>query len=231
MLSWGVIFKDMSIERYEYTPQETLLEQEPKTSFRQTLQILSEKIKLAFLTHNINKKNEHIPIENKGDESWEKKGFTLESELRNRQGPFIEIGGPTPNGFELVNYDSLDKKIFMSNITPGCPLYDEMTGQFLGYIGKINFYADGKQLPLKDGGIGALFASNMPYAIRKQLIHEAKRVLEENGLLVWQGGTEEDIQEASRIGFELTEYSKKLYGSVYNWNVIFQKKEEKPMVH
>ncbi len=43
-------------------------------------------------------------------------------------------------------------------------------------------------------------------------------------ILFWQGGTEDDIIEAERIVFELMEYNKHLYGSVYNWNVIFQKK-------
>lgn len=210
-----------------YTSLETFIEKEPN-AFQESVQVLSEKIKRALRTHiGFNKNGDSDPVENKNtNERWIKKGFSIENEMKHKHGPLMEIGGPTLGGFELVNFDSFDKdkKIFVSNITPGRSLYDGISGQFLGYTGKIDFMADAQKLPFRDGEIGALFASRLPIEIREKVIHEAKRVLEENGLLVWQGGREEDMKSAERVGFQLVEYSKKLYGSVYNWNVIFQKK-------
>ena len=216
----------MNSERY--TPQEALNSKKEGLSelFQQNVQIFVRKIEQSLRSHiSFNKKKNSISIENTDtDEMWTKDKFSIENEIKLRDGPLIEIGGPTVSGFDLVNFDSLDKKIFTSNITPGCPLHDIMTGDFLGYIGKIDFQADAQRLPFKDNGIGVLFASCLPFKIRKNVIHEAKRVLEKNGLLVWQAGTENDIIEAKLNGFELMQYNKRLYGLVYNWNMIFRKK-------
>ncbi len=164
-------------------------------------------------------------MEFKGDSFGAKEDFSLEEEIKRRHGPLIEVGGPTKGGFELVDYSNLVDKIFISNVYPGCPLYDSQTGKLLEYVGKIDFQADARSLPFGDSSIGGLFASYLPDEIREKVIYEAKRVLETGGLLIWQGGTEKDLKMAKKIGFTLMIYSKHFHecDNTYTWNVIWQK--------
>lgn len=170
-------------------------------SFRQSLDDLVERIKERFLKHPGTLETEKQGIKT-GDERWTTKGFSIKDEIRNRQGPLIEIAGPTDHGFELVDIYALEKRVLQSNISPGCPLYDELTGEFLCYTGQVDFQADTQNLPLGDGKVGVLFASYLPKEIRDRTIQEAKRVLEDGGLLVWQGGTTEDIEIAEKAGLK-----------------------------
>jgi hypothetical protein len=194
-------------------------------SFRQSLSGITERIEKAFHKHpGAETEKQGVKTE---DGRWTKEGFSIEDEIRDRQGPLIEIAGPTDYGFELVDLSKLDKKVFVSNISPGCPLYDDVTGEFLCYTGQVDFQADAQNLPFRESGIGILFASCLPKEIRNRTIQEAKRVLEDGGLLVWQGGTDEDIESAKKIGLEPVEYSKHLNQATqtYSWNVIFKKNE------
>ncbi len=192
----------------------------------QNLNDLKKKIKEKFGIHP--EIAETIEVTAKmDDEKWTKEGFSIEEEIRHRHGPLVEIAGPTDNGFELVDLSKLDKKVFESNISPGCPLYDDMTGEFLCYTGQIDFQSYAQNLPFKESGIGVLFASCLPKDIRNRTIQEANRVLEDGGLLIWQGGTDEDVESGKKIGLELVEYSKHLCQrtQTYHWNVIFKKNE------
>jgi len=162
-------------------------------------------------------------------EKWVKEDFSLIDEIKKLKKPLIEVGGPTTQGFDLVDFEKLDKKIFISNIAPGCPYYSG--GELLGYIGKVDFRADAEHLPFKDKALGGLFASCLSAQIREMTIKEAKRVLDEGGIFVWQGGVDEDVKLAKSLGFEAMEYSRSYNedGEYWVWNVIFQKlKKEKP---
>jgi hypothetical protein len=160
------------------------------------------------------------------DRLWVREGFSVYRTINNLNGPLIELGGPTDEGYKQVDLSKLDKRLFVSNLLPGFPYYDTKTGEFLGYRGKIDFQADATAIPIKNEGCGALFVSCLPVEIRKKILSEAYRVLEKGGLLIWQGGIDKDIEIAEKLGFEVMEYLKQYDrdSKLYFWDVIFQKK-------
>lgn len=82
--------------------------------------------------------------------------------------------------------------------------YDDK-GNVVRYYGEVDFQADSTHLPLKDGGVGALFANALEPETREKTIEEAYRVLEPNGLLFWQGGSQNDLDLIQQKGFRLQE--------------------------
>jgi len=166
-------------------------------------------------------------------EKWEKSGFSTDEELDERRGPFIEIGGPTKDGFELVDLKKLTKKLYQSNVftnpekvfmEPGTSTAELSRGK----PKKVDFLADARDLPFADGSVGALFAAYLPRHVRQHFIQESGRVLEQGGLLVSEGLTKEDFESAAANGFELggyvihlADYGKR--GRDYIVNAIFKK--------
>lgn len=150
-------------------------------------------------------------------ESREK--FDVYQSLHERKGAFIEIAGPTEQGYAMVDFARLEKKVWESNVYDGTPLYDTQTGEFIGYDQKVDFQADVRVLPFADGTIGAIFCSHLGTLTQKQetleegltqtrdlrehALHEAFRALEKGGLLIWQGGTQHDLHVANHVGFAL----------------------------
>jgi len=131
-------------------------------------------------------------------------GFNLKEELEARTGPFIEIAGPTPEGFEFVDYDKLDRKVFISNIGNGLPLQDDEKGEIIGHWGKVDFQADSQKMPLRQQSVGALFASKMDIDVVIDTIKEANRILEPGGIFILQGVTKKDIIDlVKELGFEV----------------------------
>lgn len=156
--------------------------------------------------------------------------FNIEEELEKVKGPYIEIGGPTATeywfGLKLIDTKTLNKKVYVSNITPGVIIHME-NGKTKQY-GKVDFQADATKLPLKNNSIGALFASCLNGPIRADVLDEAYRVLEPDGLLLWQGGKQEDIEKAKSLGFvtkEVWSYSPRFasYNDFQAFNIVFQK--------
>lgn len=159
---------------------------------------------------------------------WFKKGFSLIDEIRNRQRVFIEIGGPTPKGFELINFSDFLKRVFVSNITRGNPIYNSETAELLGYGNeeKIDFLTDGRRMPFRDGSISVCFISCLPVKIRKDVLEDVVRVLEDGGLVVWQGGIRKNKKFAEKLGLKIVAYTS-LYSredrKYFHRNVVFQK--------
>ena len=73
-------------------------------------------------------------------------------------------------------------------------------------IGDAYFVADSQQMPFKDGSLSGVFAACLELGTRQKTIHEAYRVLEKGGVLVWQGSVEEDFPIAKGAGFKLVGY-------------------------
>jgi len=170
--------------------------------------------------------------------------FHLQNEINKRQGIFIEVGGPTKQGFISLEGITLPKEPIISNISstpPGTATKEEVKLQHP----KIKLIADATSLPFPDNSIGLILASCLPSRIRSSTLAEAYRVLEPGGLLIWQGGRIEDLAEAKRIGFKLQQYRKvvkriakerlrfylphrKVYTHndrfyIFTWHVVFQK--------
>lgn len=205
----------------------------PGSEFKVTLDDLGKKIETALQKHSNPKSTFKLSAEaGTQDVQWEREGFSVTESIKQLSGPLIEIAGPTEEGYDLVDFSKLgnDKKLFISNLSPGCPLYDQMTGEFLGYAGKLDFQADATKMPIKNEGCGALFASCVPTQIREKTLAEAHRVLQEGGLFVWQGALDNDIEIAKKSGFEVMKYSRHVFNDygMHNVNVILRKQRRMP---
>lgn len=208
---------------------------------------------------------------------WKEEGFDLQESLNNTKGPLVEIGGPTSDGYNLIDINKLKKKVLTSNLFPGAPKFsnpDDTEFDTLNFYGKVDFMADAHNLPLQDNLTGAVFVSCLGgehfkdlavelkdkkfkpsshinsaipseeerqrgiiiksmssnfyepgrYAkmakqkriLREGSMREALRVLEPNGLLVWQGGEVEDLEFATQNGFEPVILNKRNNNIFYN---------------
>jgi hypothetical protein len=159
---------------------------------------------------------------------WKKDDFDLLETIKGLNSPVIEVAGPTDRGFELIDESKLDREVWVSNISPGYPMWNDNTGEFIGYFGKVDFQADATTLPFATDSLGGILASCLPSEVREDAIKEASRSLKEGGVLVWQGGVASDIKTAEDGGFEAVQYTKKRISYTDNrtgdvYNVIFQK--------
>lgn len=140
-------------------------------------------------------------------------GFELANELSSRNGIFIEIAGPTPEGFSLVDYEKLDRPVLTSNIKPGIPLWDDKTGELVTYWGKVDFQADSQKLPLRNESVGALFGSCLEQNTIPKTLKEAARILEPRGILVLQQVMESSLNQIEpmfeELGFKVQQSVKK----------------------
>jgi hypothetical protein len=213
---------------------------------------ITQRIKELFKKSPKEVKEIEVKIREKDLEDFKEEGFDIVEKLKQVDGPFVEVAGPTDGGYKLVNMQNLGKKVFTSN---------------LWVNGKIDFQASATELPIKDGKVGALFVSciggiqkNDPEELKKlnkkmtswrvtnkdekryeELAYESKRklrdttlqealrVLEEGGVLIWQGGEKEDYDTASEMGLSVKELKKRT-GSGYrtpSYNFILEKENLK----
>lgn len=137
--------------------------------------------------------------------------FDLDREIAEREGTTLEIGGPSEE-YYLEELDKLKKVI--SNIELGTSLYDPDTGEFLGYHGKVDMMADGRNIPIREKSVGILLCSYLDYKIIGGMIEEAGRVLEKKGLLVIQAGSlfiRRHSKLLKRLGFRKMQTRKAYY--------------------
>lgn len=143
---------------------------------------------------------------------WKEKDFDVLKRLAETKGILLEVAGPTEGGYGLVDINNLPKKLFISNISPGKPQFDPETGKFIGYGGKVDFVEDATKMTFNENSVGAIFSSCIGSInveglqqddIREKTIKEAYRVLEPGGLLIWQGGNEEEFSFTRECGFRM----------------------------
>lgn len=176
---------------------------------------------------------------------WKKEGFDIKKRLSAIDGPFVEVAGPTEKGYKIIELDELDKKVFILNITPGASDFDDQTGEFVGFYGKVDFIADARELPFKDGAIAAIFCSDLgklystsvtvdqnqsgnKLNLRADALKEIFKALKPEGILVWKGGTEDDAVFARNIGFKVRQYevsniARLQYKEKPVLNIVFEK--------
>jgi hypothetical protein len=75
-----------------------------------------------------------------------------EEEIRNAEGPIVEIGGPTKRGFRLLRD---------SAILPSRPLITNRPGYLGADPSSIDRLVDGKAMPFDDASIGMFLASHI----------------------------------------------------------------------
>jgi len=136
-----------------------------------------------------------------GERDWKDHKVNINDIVINTDGPLIEIGGPTEGGYELIDVDALPKKLIVSNISNNAPIYDS-AGELIEYYGRVDFLADGKNMPIKDDSAAGVFMSGIPTKNDdKSFIKEAHRVLKNKGLLLIQGMGEINLDYIQQLGF------------------------------
>lgn len=156
-------------------------------------------------------------------------GFDLEKAIKAAPGPLLEVGGPTEYEYFLTDIKNSGKKMFVSNIEPGRPLYntDSNNTKLIKYEGKIDLRIDATRLPIKNACLGVLFASCMPRNTHSAIFQEASRVLKQEGLLIAPGLSEKDLQEAESLGLEPMEQIKmtdKMDANKSRYDIVFRKR-------
>lgn len=141
-------------------------------------------------------------------DAWKEENFDLELAINKTSGPIVEVAGPTEGENLLIDFNKVEKNIYVSNIASSRDIIDLETEEFLGRVGRVDFRADATALSIASGKIGVLFASCLPIEAREQFVKESKRVLEIGGILIYQGIRTEDIETAENAGFRLVEYRK-----------------------
>lgn len=170
---------------------------------------------------------------------------SLIDRLKKVGGPLIEAGGPTKEGYALVDVARLPKKLITTNIVRVIPEFTGFDSTDSGL--RPDVQTDVRAMPLRDSGVGALFVSclgGLPKfnrdnndlesrketteALRGHALKEAWRIIEDGGYLVWQGGKKADIAQALDLGFHPVTMDREMYysdsGHVEEvWHVVMQK--------
>lgn len=124
--------------------------------------------------------------------------FDVSKAIEERKGPFVEIAGPTEDGFELVDVGILDKKLIVTNIEPGLPLWSLDGQKFI--VGHVDQQVDATNMPYKGGSIGIILCAALN--LGEVFFKEAKRVLEPGGLLILDHLGSEYPEQIANLGFK-----------------------------
>ena len=181
-------------------PQEIRLEgrvQPLLATLRNVLAIRQQRIRKhnnpALQTTRINVVDEYDnTFEQCLEDRWHAPQFDLEKTLQEEQGTFVEIGGPTPGGYELFPYAEQYQagKLSVSNIDPQnaarTKLVDAQSLEELSTIDKLDQEIDARELPFENNSIPGLLSNALPNFVYEKYIPEAYRVLKPDGLLVME---------------------------------------------
>lgn len=151
--------------------------------------------------------------------------FDLQWALRSRKGAFIEVAGPTPQGYDFIDIKTLDRALHISNIKP-LPFLcmGPEKGWSFVYEHKPNFLADARRLPFADLSLGAIFLSWPGGNLIEDFIKEADRTLESGGLLIWQGMGEVSFQNLMEKDFIPRKCNLRMnHRNVISLHIIMQK--------
>lgn len=150
-----------------------------------------------------------LPKENVG-EQHEPSGYAYETRYGDRdlaikklseRDSILEVGGPTVNpGYTLDDLYGVSPTYIGNVVSPDENDYTKTT--YLQF--------DAKSLPFRSASLQAIFISCLPGALRNRYLedqrlrddalNEAYRVLEPNGILIWSGGTVDDLRALHGLG-------------------------------
>ena len=131
---------------------------------------------------------------------WRDPDFDLSDTLGSCTRPLIEVGGPTPKGYQLIGRPIL-RQLLVSNIST-----EAVETSWWRKTPKLDFIADAHALPFAANSIGAVFTSAFgdsrftvdesveDIGYRAPMIDEATRVLCPDGLLVIQHGNIRNVR-------------------------------------
>lgn len=131
----------------------------------------------------------------------------------------IEIGGPTPEGYEFIETLGLKlpANIVITNTSNPVTLnpFGESPTKH-----NVNEVVDINHLPYQTGSIDMILTSSFPRKLRHVLIDASTTVLREGGLLIMQNRLDEDEKYAIQRGFKplLTkELAQRYYSQIFQY--------------
>lgn len=88
------------------------------------------------------------------------KNFSLKSELQQLDGPYLELGGPTEEGYFHLDRLRLPKRVLLSNVE----MPDFIPQEYRDSVASsIDLVIDGGDIDLPDDSLGMVMASHIPY--------------------------------------------------------------------
>ncbi len=147
-----------------------------------------------------------------GDHILSRPDFDLQQTLNTLTKPALEVAGPTPL-LELTARIDLPYMLLspykIGISVPNGPRIEGVSNELiitnlLDVPGITRSGIDAQNLPFEDRSLSLVFASALPHFPRfsENFVAESHRVLERNGLLVWQWVNQEDVSLAEKL-FEI----------------------------
>jgi hypothetical protein len=124
------------------------------------------------------------------------KNFSLENELQRLNGPFLELGGPTEEGYFHLDRMQLPKRVLLSNVD----MPDFIPQEYRDSVAdSIDFVIDGSDIDLPEDSLGMVMASHIPYISFDRFDSDGQLDLAKNAPLraLEQGAITPDILDDS----------------------------------
>ncbi len=159
-------------------------------------------------------------------ERWRQGNSTPEGIVNQSPLPLLEIAGPTPSGYFVVDLNASKKPLIVTNIKPEI-IYENVKGQ-KAKIAKADMQLDAsKTWPFADGIWGGVFVSAYSPEDPDYFLTEATRVIAPEGVLCYQFTGDQRCQDiVKRVedkGFVTVAYDRVNYGKAVTWSMLFQK--------
>lgn len=164
------------------------------------------------------------------DDEWQAEGFDLLPALKATKGPFVEIGGPSPRGYDLVDlaevFRTTGKKIVVTNLQAerlSAPVPEEMRKAI-----EIGGLQDVRHLQFKKKTVGAFFTNGLGFYASPYLFRHSTSMLEKDGLLIAGYLSGLEVADALHLGLALKAYSTHIqkWSDGYEsrtWQTVFQR--------
>lgn len=137
--------------------------------------------------------------------------------MDNCNGLCVEIGGPTPQGYEFIRKLDLilPANILITNISNPVTLnpFGENPEQY-----DVDAVVDVRRLPYEKGDVDMIITSSLPHKLHKALFTESATALRKYGLLIIENIQPEDNKLAKQSGFKpllSSEIANELHGQIY----------------
>ena len=145
------------------------------------------------------------------------KSNQIQTKIDGCNGLRVEIGGPTPDGYILLNEMgvTLPEDIIVTNISNPVVLNPFGANPQTYEVDEV---VDVNHLPYSAGEVCMMLASSLPNNLHKTLFKNAAKVVCEGGLLIIENELSDDLHIAEKYGFKpllTSEISSRRYTQIY----------------
>lgn len=89
---------------------------------------------------------------------WHQPGLRLQEIISHLEGPILEIGGPSDQGYYFLHDVELPSRVIISNVTNTAMRFAPNAGRLQSMIEKI---IDGRKVPYQDNSLGMVLSSHL----------------------------------------------------------------------